>query len=74
MSHGARRRKETLATKGTQEITEITESAFGTVSTEGRPYITLTLTDLKFDAIDHSCVYSVNGTVEYEILGNDVEE
>ena len=74
MSHGARRRKETLATKGTQEITEITESASGTGSTEDRPYITLTLTDLKFDAIVHSCVYSVNGTVEYEIGGNDIEK
>ena len=71
MSHGARRRKETLATKGTQEITE---SASGTGSTEDRPYITLTLTDLKFDAIVHSCVYSVNGTVEYEIGGNDIEK
>ena len=71
MSHGARRHKETLATKGTQEITE---SASGTGSTEDRPYITLTLTDLKFDAIDHSCVYSVNGTVEYEIGGNDIEK
>ena len=41
---------------------------------EGKPYITLTLTDLKFDAIDHSRVYSVNGKVVYEILGNDVAE
>ena len=41
---------------------------------EGKPYITLTLTDLKFNAIDHSCVYSVNGTVVYEIWGNDVAE
>ena len=40
---------------------------------EGKPYITLTLTDLKFDAIDHSCVYSVNGTVVYEMWGNNVE-
>ena len=36
---------------------------------EGKPYITLTLTDLKFNAIDHSSVYSVNGTVVYEIWG-----
>ena len=43
-------------------------------SIEGKPYITLTLTNLKFDAIDHSCVYSVNGTVEYEIGGNDIEK
>ena len=37
-------------------------------SIEGKPYITLTLTNLKFDAIDHSCVYSVNGTVVYEMM------
>jgi hypothetical protein len=49
----------------------ITVSSKGMI--EGKPYITLTLTDLKFDAIDHSCVYSVNGTVVYEIWGNDVE-
>ena len=29
--------------------------------------MTLRLTDLRFDAIDHTCVYTVNGTVEYEI-------
>ena len=40
---------------------------------EGKPYITLTLTDLKFDAIDHSRIYSVNGTVVYEIWGYNVE-
>ena len=29
--------------------------------------MTLRLTDLRFDAIDHTCVYAVNGTIEYEI-------
>ena len=29
----------------------------------------LRLTDFKFDTIDHSCVYTVNGTVIYEIWG-----
>jgi hypothetical protein len=27
----------------------------------------LRLTDLRFNAIDHTCIYSVNGIVEYEI-------
>ena len=39
-----------------------------------KPYITLKLTDLKFNAIDRSCVYTVNGTVVYEVLGNYVED
>jgi hypothetical protein len=29
--------------------------------------MTLRLTDLRFDAIDHTCIYAVNGTIEYEI-------
>jgi hypothetical protein len=49
-----------------------------TVVSKGRiadkPYITLKLTDLKFNAIDHSCVYTVNGTVVYEVWGNYVED
>lgn len=34
---------------------------------DGKSYIVLRLTNLIFDAIDRSCVYSVNGTVEYEM-------
>ena len=33
---------------------------------QNKSYMVLRLTNLKFDAIDHSCVYTVNGTVEYE--------
>ena len=38
----------------------------GTKTIEDKSYMVLRLTNLKFDAIDHSCVYTVNGTVEYE--------
>lgn len=34
---------------------------------DDKSYIVLRLTNLIFDAIDHSCVYSVNGTMEYEM-------
>ena len=33
-----------------------------------KPCITLKLTDLRFEAIDRSCIYSVNGTAVYEVL------
>ena len=39
----------------------------GTSKVGDKSYMTLRLSDLRFDAIDHSCVYTVNGTVEYEI-------
>jgi len=39
----------------------------GTSKIGNKSYMTLRLSDLRFDAIDHSCVYTVNGTVEYEI-------
>jgi hypothetical protein len=39
----------------------------GTRNVGDKSYMTLRLTDLRFDAIDHTCVYTVNGTVEYEI-------
>ena len=32
-----------------------------------KSYMTLRLIDLRFDAIDHTCIYAVNGTIEYEI-------
>ena len=34
---------------------------------EGVSFITLELKNIKFDAIDHSCIYSVSGTLEYEL-------
>lgn len=39
----------------------------GTSKVGDKSYMTLKLSDLCFDAIDHSCVYTVNGMVEYEI-------
>jgi hypothetical protein len=39
----------------------------GTSKVGDKSYLTLRLLNLRFDAIDHSCVYTVNGTVEYEI-------
>lgn len=39
----------------------------GTSKVGDKSCMTLRLSDLRFDAIDHSCVYTVNGTVEYEI-------
>ena len=42
-------------------------TVIGTSKVGDKSYMTLRLTDLRFDAIDHTCVYTVNGTVEYEI-------
>ena len=39
----------------------------GTSKVGDKSYITLRLTDLRFNSIDNTCVYTVNGTVEYEI-------
>ena len=39
----------------------------GTNKVGDKSYMSLKLSDLRFDAIDRSCVYSINGTVEYEI-------
>lgn len=39
----------------------------GTNKIGDKSYMILKLSDFRFDAIDRSCVYSVNGTVEYEI-------
>ena len=44
-------------------------TVLGTSKVGDKSYMILRLSDLRFDAIDHSCVYSVNGTVEYEIWG-----
>lgn len=45
----------------------------GKKKTGDKEYMVLHLSNLRFDAIDHSCVYSVNGTVEYEILNTSYE-
>jgi hypothetical protein len=39
----------------------------GTSKVGDKSYLTLRLSNLRFNAIDNSCVYTVNGTVEYEI-------
>ena len=45
----------------------------GTSKTDDKSYITLRLSDLRFNAIDHSCIYTVNGLVEYEIWNTQFE-
>ena len=52
--------RQTTALSG--KITVVGTSKVGDIS-----YMTLRLTDLRFNAIDHTCIYSVNGIVEYEI-------
>ena len=52
--------RQTMALSG--KITVVGTSKVGDIS-----YMTLRLTDLRFNAIDHTCIYSVNGIVEYEI-------
>ena len=42
-------------------------TVIGTSKVGDKSYMTLRLTNLRFDAIDHTCVYTVNGTVDYEI-------
>ena len=50
------------ATALSGKVTVVGKSKVGDKS-----YMSLKLSDLRFDAIDRSCVYSINGTVEYEI-------
>ena len=45
----------------------------GTSKTDDKSYIILRLSDLRFNAIDHSCIYTVNGLVEYEIWNTQYE-
>ena len=45
-------------------------TVLGTEEIDDKTYMILRLTDFKFDAIDHSFVYTVNGTVVYEIWGS----
>ena len=58
--------KQTMALSG--KITVV-----GTSKTDDKSYITLRLSDLRFNAIDHSCIYTVNGLVEYEIWNTQFE-
>jgi hypothetical protein len=57
----------------TEAVLKQTTALSGKVTVVGRKtvfdksYIILRLTNLRFNAIDHTCVYTVNGTVEYEI-------
>ena len=46
-----------------------TITVVGTEKADDKSYLTLKLTNLLFDAIDKSCVYSVSGTVKFEIWG-----
>ena len=45
----------------------------GTRKTDDKSYIILRLSDLRFNAIDHSCIYTINGLVEYEIWNTQYE-
>ena len=45
----------------------------GTSKVGDKSLMTLRLSDLLFDAIDHSCIYTVNGIVDYEIWANQYE-
>ena len=49
----------------------------GTKMIDGQSYMTLNLSDLRFLSRDRSCVYTINGTVDYEICtdlyDNEVE-
>ena len=42
-------------------------TVIGTSKVGDKSYMTLRLTNFRFDAIDHTCVYTVNGTVDYEM-------
>jgi len=42
-------------------------TVLGTRTVGDKSHMILKLSDLRFNAIDHSCIYSINGTVEYEI-------
>ena len=42
-------------------------TVIGTSKVGDKSLMTLRLSDLRFDAIDHSCIYTVNGIVDYEI-------
>ena len=42
-------------------------TVMGTSKNGDKSYMTLKLSDLRFEAIDRSCIYTVNGIVEYEI-------
>ena len=57
----------------TEAVEKVTAALSGNITVVGtkkdgdKNYIVLKLTDLRFNSIDRSCVYTVNGTVEYEI-------
>ena len=42
-------------------------TVLGTRMVGDKSHMILKLSDLRFNAINHSCIYSINGTVEYEI-------
>ena len=45
----------------------------GTKIIDGQSYMTLNLSDLRFLSRDKSCVYTINGTVDYEILNDQYD-
>ena len=57
--------REAILKGGTALSGSITVVSKGMI--DDKPCITLKLTDLRFNAIDRSCIYSVNGTVVYEV-------
>ena len=48
-------------------------TVIGTSKVGDKSLMTLRLSNLLFDAIDHSCIYTVNGIVDYEIWDNQYE-
>ena len=58
--------REAILKGGTALSGSITVVSKGMI--DDKPCITLKLTDLRFEAIDRSCIYSVNGTAVYEVL------
>ena len=42
-----------------------------TKKVDDKSYIVLQLTDLKFPSIDNSCIFTVNGTIDYERWDNN---
>ena len=58
--------------KGTKALSG-SVTVIGMKNVDDKIYVILRLVNLRFNAIDHSCVYTVNGTVEYEIW-SDVQD
>ena len=51
-------------------VIEVTEKK----TVDGKFYITICLQDFKFNAIDKSCLYTIDGTLDCEILGSEEKD